>query len=95
MTESFHKIYDALKAIEGNPDQKSYDVCEGIRLKLERLKTASKLVFWGFILVHMNKTNTNLQSVNINICTVIVMYDSVIYTISAERENYDKKNSHG
>lgn len=54
-------------------------MCEAkcIRLKLERLETAFMTVFWGFILIH--KTNKKLQSVDIDICTVIHMYDTVLF----------------
>uniref|UniRef100_V5GSK2 Uncharacterized protein n=1 Tax=Anoplophora glabripennis TaxID=217634 RepID=V5GSK2_ANOGL len=47
-------------------------------------------VFWSFILVHMNKSNKKLQSVDINICTVVQLYDSIIHIISTERGNFDK-----
>ncbi|CAG9793083.1 unnamed protein product [Diatraea saccharalis] len=92
LKESFPEIRDALIAIESNPEQKRSVLCEakGIRLKLERLETAFMTVFWDFILVHMNKTNKNLQSVDIDICTVIQINDSLIQIISAERENFYK-----
>ncbi|KAL4710117.1 hypothetical protein ACJJTC_016519 [Scirpophaga incertulas] len=92
LKESFSEIHDALIAIESNPAQKHSTVCEakGIRLKLERLETAFMTVFWSFILVHMNKTNKKLQSVDIDICTVVQLYDSIIHLISTERGNFDK-----
>ncbi|XP_023311929.1 zinc finger MYM-type protein 1-like [Anoplophora glabripennis] len=92
LKESFSEIHDALIAIESNPAQKRSTVCEakGIRFKLERLETAFMTVFWSFILVHMNKSNKKLQSVDIDICTVVQLYDSIIHIISTERGNFDK-----
>jgi len=84
-------VLDALNSIEMDSSQKSITRTEarGIISNLERLETAFMTQFWGFILERLNSTNKKLQEVNIDLSSVIELYDSLITLCETNRNSFD------
>lgn len=80
-------IMDALYKISNNKNEKPSTKCEAIGLlkKLKRFETAFMTVFWTDILERLNKTNKKLQSVNIDLITVVDLYQSLIHYVESLR----------
>lgn len=95
LSESWAEIINALLFIEDDDNQKPICKCEarGIRIKLQRLETAFMAVFWGFLLNRLNITNKKLQSVNIDIFTVVQLYDSLIELVTDSRDKFNEFES--
>jgi len=53
--------------------------------KLNRLECALMAVFWGNVLEILNKTSKKLQSVSIDLITVVQLYNSIIYYVKSAR----------
>nr|XP_047122894.1 zinc finger MYM-type protein 1-like [Hydra vulgaris] len=70
----------------------------GLYLKLDSLETAIMATLWGDILERFNKTSKQLQSVEIDLETVVSLYESLIrYVLDLRNSNaptfYDFKES--
>lgn len=61
---------------------------KGLRCQTESLETSLMAIFWGFILGKLNPTSKALQSVNIDVCDVTNMYDSLINLVREESNNF-------
>lgn len=98
---------DVIKALEElikDNDQKPIVRCEakGLLQKLNRLESAFFVNFWSDILERLNIVSKKLQSINMNIFTVVELYESLIHFIKAIRnrksfkkyEDLAKEKSH-
>lgn len=52
-------------------------------------------VFWGFLLSRINITNKKLQSVDIDIFTVVKLYDSLTNLATTIRDDFDRFGQEG
>jgi len=54
------------------------------------VEMAFMAVLWGFLLDRLNAVSKNLQDVNIDVCTVLELYDSLIHLVNSQREVFDE-----
>jgi len=76
-----------LKTILDDTSQKPTTRCEakGLLQKLNRLECDLMAVFWSDVLEILNKISKKLQSVSIDLITVVQLYDSIIYYVKSAR----------
>ncbi|KAF0759466.1 zinc finger MYM-type protein 1-like [Aphis craccivora] len=91
-THSVEASSQSVKIIEFNKTEKSETKCEarGLRIQLENVEMAFMAVLWGFLLDRLNAVSKNLQDVNIDVCTVLELYDSLIHLVNSQREVFDE-----
>lgn len=72
--------------------EKSETRCEarGLKIQLEKLEIAFMAFLRGFLLDRLNAVSKKLQNVNINVCTVLELYDSLIHLVNSQREAFDE-----
>ncbi|KAJ8678725.1 hypothetical protein QAD02_014512 [Eretmocerus hayati] len=82
-------LHATLNAIEADKDTKSLVRCQviGVRVKLERLETAFLVKVWGFLLPRIDSVSKRLQAQDIEITTVVELYDSLIGLVSSIRND--------
>jgi len=88
LNKNWDLVIGVLKTIIlDDTSQKPTTRCEAKRLlqKLNRLECALMAVFWGDVLEILNKTSKKLQSVSIDLITVVQLYDSIIYYVKSAR----------
>jgi hypothetical protein len=81
------EIISALQVIQNDESQKVAVKCEttGILRSLQCLETAVMTSFWSAILKRFNSANKLLQSVDIDIGTVIKLYSSLLEYVRENR----------
>lgn len=104
LKKNWHGIIEALNKVAEDNTQKPITRCEakGLLRKLNSLKSALLVVFWSDILERFTITSKKLQSINIDIFTVVELYESLIHYLKAIRnrksfvqyEDLAKENSH-
>ncbi|XP_025191154.1 zinc finger MYM-type protein 1-like [Melanaphis sacchari] len=92
LNESWDEIIQVLSIIELDKTEKSETICEasGLRIQLEKLEMAFMAVLWGFLLNRLNAVSKKLQDVNIDVCTVLELYDSLIHLVNSQRDAFDE-----
>ncbi|KAJ8667023.1 hypothetical protein QAD02_008685 [Eretmocerus hayati] len=82
-------LHATLNAIEADKDTKSLVRCQviGVRVELERLETAFLVKVWGFLLPRIDSVSKRLQAQDIEITTVVELYDSLIGLVSSIRND--------
>ncbi|KAF0710286.1 zinc finger MYM-type protein 1-like, partial [Aphis craccivora] len=87
LSKNWDLVIGVLKTILNDTTQKLTTRCEAKRLlkKLNHLECALMAVFWSDILEILNKTSKKLQSVSIDLITVVQLYDSIIYYVKSAR----------
>lgn len=87
-------IIKALEKIEGDKTQKPINRCQatGILKELNRLETAFMTCFWEFLLHRINAVSKQLQLVDIEIFSVIKLYEGLINLVAEIRNenSFDK-----
>lgn len=91
LNEFWQEIYNAVKSIEENLQEKAAtrSTAKGLRLKLEDLETAIMLKVWSFLLQRFKAVSKNLQGVRRTIGDVCDLYKSLILLVDETRENFD------
>lgn len=102
--KNWHDIIEALEKLIEDNTQKPIARCEakGLLRKLNSLQSSFLVIFWSDILERFNMTSKKLQSINIDIFTVVELYESLIHYLKAirNRKSFDKyedlakENSH-
>jgi len=92
LNESWDEIIQVLSTIELDKTEKSETICEarGLRIQLEKLEMAFMAVLWGFLLNRLKAVSKKLQTVNVNVSTVLELYDSLIHLVNSQREAFDE-----
>lgn len=87
LSKSWNNIVHALHKISNNRNEKPSTKCEAVGLlkKLNRLETVFMTIFWTNILDRVNKTSKKLQSVDIDLITVVELYESLIHYVESLR----------
>jgi hypothetical protein len=104
LKKNWHDIIETLENVVKDNSRKPIARCEakGLLRKLNSLQSAFLVIFWSDILERFNMTSKKLQFINIDIFTVVELYESLIHYLIAIRnrksfEKYEdlaKKNSH-
>ncbi|XP_065678120.1 zinc finger MYM-type protein 1-like [Hydra vulgaris] len=91
LNKSWIEIINALSFIKDDKTEKSITRSEanGLYLKLDSLETAIMATLWGDILERFNKTSKQLQSVEIDLETVVSLYESLIRYVLDLRSMFD------
>lgn len=91
LNKNWNEIINALSFIKNDKSEKSITRSEanGLYLKLDCLETAIMATLWGDILERFNKTSKQLQSVEIDLETVICLYESLIRYVLDLRSMFD------
>lgn len=91
LMNDWEQVFEALHTIAEDPTQKpiTRSEAQGLINSLDTLETAFMTVFWGFILERLNKSNKILQSVDIDLSSVVGIYDSLIQLIASLRGKFD------
>jgi len=87
LSNNWNNIVDALHKISNNINEKPSTKSEAVGLlkKINRLETVFMTIFWTNILERVNKTSKKLQSVDIDLITVVELYQSLIHYIESLR----------
>jgi len=91
LNKNWNEIINALSFIKNDKSEKSITRSEanGLYLKLDCLETAIMATLWGDILERFNKTSKQLQSVEIDLETVVCLYESLIRYVLDLRSMFD------
>ncbi|XP_065679772.1 zinc finger MYM-type protein 1-like [Hydra vulgaris] len=91
LNKNWIEIINALSFIKDDKTEKSITKSEanGLYLKLDSLETAIMATLWGDILERFNKTSKQLQSVEIDLETVVSLYESLIRYVLDLRSMFD------
>ncbi|XP_008179576.1 uncharacterized protein LOC103308262 [Acyrthosiphon pisum] len=91
LNNNWNEIINALSFIKNDKSEKSITRSEanGLYLKLDCLETAIMATLWGDILERFNKTSKQLQSVEIDLETVVCLYESLIRYVLDLRSMFD------
>ncbi|XP_065684327.1 zinc finger MYM-type protein 1-like [Hydra vulgaris] len=91
LNKNWIEIINALSFIKDDKTEKSITRSEanGLYLKLDSLETAIMATLWGDILERFNKTSKQLQSVEIDLETVVSLYESLIRYVLDLRSMFD------
>uniref|UniRef100_A0A8C6MBU8 TTF-type domain-containing protein n=1 Tax=Nothobranchius furzeri TaxID=105023 RepID=A0A8C6MBU8_NOTFU len=87
----YKAIQDALNEIkvdQGTPRAAQYEANQLITV-METLETAVMTVLWDELLRRINVTGKALQQVHIDVCTVPILYSSLIEYIGQARNDFD------
>lgn len=87
LSKNWNNIIDALHKISNNINEKPSTKSEAVGLlkKINRLETVFMTIFWTNILERVNKTSKKLQSVDIDLITVVELYKFLIHYIESLR----------
>lgn len=88
---NYSEVVEALQVIMNKVDEKPNTRLEAKNLneKLNLLENAIMVYFWNKILERFNETNKKLQTVNIDLGTVILLYDSLYNFVNTLRDSFD------
>ncbi|KAK4875030.1 hypothetical protein RN001_011452 [Aquatica leii] len=88
---NWQQIHQTLLNISEDLTQKAGTRAEasGLAKKMDCLETAFMTEFWGFILQRLNDTNKKLQSTEIDLTSVLQLYDSLINLMKSTRNEFD------
>ncbi|XP_065642178.1 zinc finger MYM-type protein 1-like [Hydra vulgaris] len=91
LNKNWIEIINALSFIKDDKTEKSITRSEanGLYLKSDSLETAIIATLWGDILERFNKTSKQLQSVEIDLETVVSLYESLIRYVLDLRSMFD------
>ncbi|XP_065645449.1 uncharacterized protein LOC136075929 [Hydra vulgaris] len=91
LNKNWIEIINALSFIKDDKTEKSIIRSEanGLYLKLDSLETAIMATLWGDILERFHKTSKQLQSVEIDLETVVSLYESLIRYVLDLRSMFD------
>ncbi|XP_065680610.1 zinc finger MYM-type protein 1-like [Hydra vulgaris] len=96
LNKNWIEIINALSFIKDDKTEKSITRSEanGLYLKLDSLETAIMATLWGDILERFNKTSKQLQSVEIDLETVVSLYESLIrYVLDLRNEKREEETN--
>lgn len=87
LSKHWNNIIYALYKISNNINEKPSIKSEAVGLlkKINCLETVFMTIFWTNILERVNKTSKKLQSVDIDLITVVELYQSLIHYIESLR----------
>jgi hypothetical protein len=90
--EHYKEIISALSEISGDNNQTMHAraEAEGLAKKMRQLETALMTVIWSNILSRFNATSLSLQKDNIDLLSVVKLYESLIYFVSERRNTFDE-----
>lgn len=88
---NYDEIAEALIDISSDETQSDDTRSESCRLeeKMNKLETALMTVIWNSILERFNATSLSLQNVDVDLITVVKLYDSLRSFVSQMRYNFD------
>lgn len=91
LNKDWNEIILTLTDISEDCSEKPSTRCEakGLLLKLNSLETALMATLWGDIMERFHLTSKQLQSVDIDLGTVVSLYKSLILYVSSMRNMYD------
>uniref|UniRef100_A0A1B8Y1W6 TTF-type domain-containing protein n=1 Tax=Xenopus tropicalis TaxID=8364 RepID=A0A1B8Y1W6_XENTR len=92
LSRSWKEIIEALDAIDDDVSQTpaTQNEASGLSKNLQKLETAIMTVFWSFILERFNATNKRLQCVDIEIGTVVRLYDGLTTLVQDTRDDFER-----
>lgn len=65
-------------------------VIRGLRIEIEKQEVVFMAIEWGFLLHRLNTVSKHLKTVNIDMCTVLELYDSLINLENSQREAFNE-----
>ncbi|OCU00520.1 hypothetical protein XELAEV_18006298mg [Xenopus laevis] len=92
LRRSWKEIIEALDAIDDDVSQTptTQNQAAGLSKNLQKLETAIMTVFWSFILERFNATSKRLQCVNIDIGTVVKLYDGLTTLVQDTWDEFER-----
>lgn len=91
LLQSWNEIINTLQNIENDDTEKgiSRSEAKGLRKRLQPLETAIMAVFWGSVMNRINSTSKTIQSVDMDISTIVGLYTSLIDYLHVIRDNFN------
>ncbi|OCU00650.1 hypothetical protein XELAEV_18006429mg [Xenopus laevis] len=92
LRRSLKEIIEALDAIDNDVSQTptTQNEAAGLSKNLRKLETAIMTVFWSLILEWFNAASKRLQCVNIDIGTVVKLYDGLTTLVQDTRDEFER-----